>query len=543
MAEQSDRPVVETTYGKLRGALAGCEVGNRRPSQSAGCEVGNRRPSHGVSAFKGIAYGASTAGRNRFMPPPKPASWAGICDALTYVGRAPQAPSMAQRPELANLSGPPDTTPEGEDCLTLNVWSPKLGAAAKRPVMVWFHGGAFSYGSANSARLNGSILAGRQDVVVVTVNQRLNILAHLHLADIGGTDFAQSGNAGTLDMLAALQWVRDNISGFGGDAGNVTIFGHSGGGGKVSTLLAMPSAKGLFHRAIIMSGSVVRLIERERAAKLADAVLAELGLVKTQLGELQAMPFQRLIGAIAPAQKRIGPTNYPLLDRYDFGPVVDGHILPGQPFDPKAPDISRDIPVMIGDTKDEAAIFLAPDGKVWNRTLTEAELHERVARVAGAATDRILDYYKRLDPQANAAARLITTLTGSNFRIRTLLQAERLATRGGAPTWVYSFDWETPVFGGRLKAYHALDVPFVFDTLDVVGATDGSPAAYDLANRISTAWATFARTGQPNHPALPNWPAYTTVDRATMVLDASCRVVNDEGGERRRLWTDALRIA
>ncbi|MFM9939551.1 MAG: carboxylesterase/lipase family protein [Hyphomicrobiaceae bacterium] len=519
MAEISAEPIVETTTGKLRGARAA-----------------------GVDAFKGVPYGASTAGRNRFMPPQKPAKWSGVRDALAYEGRAPQAPSMVQRPELSNLSGEPDTTAETENCLTLNVWTPAVGHG-KRPVMVWFHGGAFSYGSANSARLNGRHLAARQDVVVVTVNQRLNILAHLHLADIGGVDFAHSGNAGTLDMVAALQWVRDNIANFGGNAGNVTIFGHSGGGGKVSTLLAMPRAKGLFHRAIIMSGSVVRLIERERAAKLADAVLAELGLGRKQLDELQTMPFQRLIAAIAPAQKRIGPTNYPLLDRYDFGPVVDGDVLPEQPFDPKAPDISRDIPVMIGDTKDESAIFFAPDDKVWHRTLTEAELRERVAKVAGEATERVMAHYQQLHPQANAAERQITTLTDSNFRVRTHLQTERLAARGGAPVWAYSFDWETPVFGGKLKAYHALDVPFVFDNLDVVGATDRSPETFALARCISTTWAAFARTGKPDNASIPHWPAYTLKERATLVLDKECRVVNDEGGARRGLWKDVLRIS
>ena len=525
MAEHSQQPVVETTAGKMRGATA-----------------------NGVFAFKGVPYGAPTGGRNRFMPPQTPTPWAGVRDALTYAGRAPQAPSLVQRPELSDLSGPPDTLPQSEDCLTLNLWTGALGAGSKRPVMVWFHGGAFSYGSANSARLNGANLAARQGVVVVTVNQRLNILGHLHLAGIGGPnsaqrDFAQSGNAGTLDMLAALQWVRDNIERFGGDRNNITIFGHSGGGGKVSTLLAMPTAQGLFHRAIIMSGSVIRLVERERAARLADAVLAELGLTKAQLGDLQAMPFERLIAAIAPAQKRLGPSLQPLLDRYDFGPVVDGSLLPSQPFDPKAPGFSRDIPVMIGDTKDEAAIFLAPDDKVWLRTLTEAELRSRVARYAGEATDRVLAHYQRLHPSANAAERLITIQTDATFRLRTLLQAERVAARGGAPVWLYSFDWETPVHGGKLKAYHALDVPFVFDTLDVVGATDRGAAAGELSSRMSATWARFAHTGRPDNAAIPHWPAYTSKERATLVLDAGPRVVNDEGGERRALWKDVLRLA
>src|SRR6202035_4073834 len=207
-----------------------------------------------------------------------------------------------------------------------------------------------------------------------------------------------SGNAGVLDTLASLEWVRDNIARFGGDPGNVTIFGQSGGGGKVSTLLAMPAARGLFHRAIVMSGSAIRLTDRERAAKLGEAVLAEVGLSRAQLGELQMLPFRRLIAAIAPAQKKVGASSSPLFDRYDFGPVVDGTVLPAHPFDPAAPAISADIPVLVGGVKDEMAIYLAPDDRVWNRVLSEDEMRARVAAVAGDAADRVVETYRRLYP-------------------------------------------------------------------------------------------------------------------------------------------------
>jgi len=512
----ADEPVVEIASGKIRG-----------------------RAIDGVNAFKGVPYGAPTGGRNRFMPPQKPEPWAGVRDALDWAGHAPQYPSpLKQRPELANLSGPRDTVPESEDCLTLNLWTRGLGDGAKRPVMVWYHGGAFAFGSANMPRLDGTRLAANHDVVVVTVNQRLNILGHLHLADLAGEGFAASGNAGTLDMLAALQWVRENIERFGGDPGNVTIFGQSGGGAKVSTLLAMPAARGLFHRAIVMSGAAIRLTERERAAKLAEAVLIKLGLTRQQLGELQMMPFARLIAAIDPAKKMVGPPAAPRLDRYDFGPVVDGAVLPGHPFDPAAPDVSADIPVLVGGTKDEMGSYLAPDDKVWERTLTEDELHARVAEVAGAATDRVMETYSRLYPGATPADRLISTLTDSNFRIRTVTLADRKAAKGRAPVWLYSFDWETPVFGGRLKAFHALDVPFVFETIDVVGSTDHGAVAHDLARRISATWATFARTGKPDNAAIPHWPVYDQTKRATLILDRECGVENDYGGETRLLWKE-----
>ncbi len=515
----ADGPVAETTAGRIAGATAG-----------------------GVHAFKGVPYGAPTGGRNRFMPPQKPQAWAGVRNAADYAGRAPQnPPGRRPRPELAGLSGVQDRLPESEDCLTLNIWTRGLNDGGKRPVMVWYHGGGFGYGSANTPRLDGTNLAAQHDVVVVTVNQRLNILGHLHLADLGGADFAQSGNAGTLDMVAALQWVRDNAVRFGGDPGNVTIFGQSGGGGKVSTLLATPAARGLFHRAIVMSGAAIRLNTRERAGKLAEAVLKQLGLTRTQLGELQTMPFKQVIAAIGPAQETVGPPAQPFFERYDFGPVVDGTTLPGHPFDPAATDVSAGIPVLVGGVKDEMAIYLAPNDKVWNRVLTEDEMRAQIAPVAGTATDRVIELYRRLFPGASPADRLISTLTDSNFRIRSMLLAERKFAQGRAPVWLYSFDWETPVFDGRLKAYHALDVPFVFNTIDAVNATDRGPVAHDLSRRMAATWAAFARTGKPDNAAIPPWPAYTLAERSTMIFDRQCNVVKDYGAEARVLWKEIAR--
>jgi para-nitrobenzyl esterase len=507
-------PIVETSAGKLRGTSA-----------------------DGIHAFKGVPYGAPTSGANRFMPPQMPAKWAGVREASAYRGHAPQLPGRPERrPELRTILGPADTTPEGEDCLSLNVWTPGLGDGAKRPVMVWLHGGAFAYGSGNRAVTEGANLARRGDVVVVSVNHRLNIFGFLHLADFGGERFRHSGNAGMLDQVAALQWVRDNIAGFGGDPANVTIFGESGGGGKVSVLLAMPAARGLFHRAVIQSGATIRVSTRERADALADAVLKELGLGRDQCERLQSVPVDRLAAAIAPASRVVGPRRMPLLDRYDFGPVADGGDLPTQPFDPAAPAIADDIPLLIGGTREESGFFLADDDEVWQRRVSEDSLRARVEAVAGAQAGRVLDLYKTLYPQSSREDRLIAMLTASNFWIRTVLLAGRKAARGAAPVYVYSLDWRSPACDGRLKAHHAMDLPFVFDTTEVPDTTRGAAGARELAAVISATWAGFARTGSPESPGLPRWPAYTAEARNTMILDTECGVVADPARDARLLW-------
>ncbi|MBV8738684.1 MAG: carboxylesterase/lipase family protein [Alphaproteobacteria bacterium] len=494
----------------------------------------------GVVSFKGIPYGASTAGANRFLPPRPPVPWAEVRDATSYIAQSPQSRSgHSRRPELEHFASPPDTTPESEDCLRLNVWTPGIGAA-KRPVMVWLHGGGFSFGSSNNARLEGTNLCKRGDVVLVTVNQRLNIFGHLDLSEAIGGEYAQSGNAGTLDMVAALEWVRDNIAVFGGNPDNVTIFGESGGGGKVSTLMAMPRAQGLFQRAIVQSGAAIRLRDRERALRLTEAVLRKLEIARGDIAALQSVPMNRLLAAIEPATKAIGPSRWPLLDRYPFGPVVDGDLLPRQPFDPDAPEVSADIPLIVGDTKDEATLYLSQDDRVWNDTLTEDQLRAALEPIAGARTEQVIETYRRLNPGATPARRLAATLTDCNFRIRSLLMAERRARQGWAPVWMYSFAWETPAFGGRLRSPHAIDVPFTFDTVHLLAPGNTTPGAAMLAAVMSGTWAAFAHTGRPDHPSLPYWPAYDNERRATMILDEACRVDDDPGGETRVLWQEIV---
>ena len=515
MNDQS-APLAQTSSGTVRGTII-----------------------EGTMAFKAIPYAAPPTGAHRFMPPRELAPWAGVRDAISNAGRAPQAGLRAgTRPELETFSGAPDTSSDSEDCLTLHVWTPSLSDNAKRPVMVWLHGGAFSYGSANSERLRGSRLAKRGDVVVVTVNHRLNIFGHLDLSEVGGTEYTQSGNAGVLDLIAALKWVQSNIAHFGGDPGNVTIFGESGGGGKVSTLLAVPLATGLFHRAIIQSGAAVRLRSKERSLKLTELVLKELGITANAIDQLRTESVARLLAAIKPAERALGPSIHRLFDRYPFGPVIDGDVLPRQPFDPVAPDIMRDVPLIIGDMKDETASFLAPDDLVWHRTLSEAQMIDRVHAIAGQDTNRVVETYRRLYPDASPADRLVALTTDCNFRIRSMVLAQRRAATATAPVWMYSFNWETPLHDGKMKAPHAMDVPFTFDTIDLTNATDGGATAMRLAETMSGVWAAFARTGVPDHPLIPHWPAYRVPDRATLILDAECRIDNDPRGETRALWQD-----
>lgn len=513
-ANHAPTPAVETSAGKIRGLTAA-----------------------GIHVFKGIPYGAPTGGQNRFMPPLPPEPWTGVRDAFAYAGHAPQWNSVSGgRPALTDLIGPSAERHETEDCLTINLWTPGIGDSAKRPVMVWFHGGGFAFHSANWLVYDGTNLARRGDVVVVGVNHRLNILGHLHLTDIGGARYAHSGNAGMLDLIAALHWVRDNIERFGGDPDNVTIFGQSGGGAKVSTLLALPAARGLFHRAIIQSGAAIRLTTRRRANAFAEAALRQLGISRATLDRLHAIPVDRLIAAIAPATKTAARSPLPLLDRYVFGPVVDGEDLPRQPCDPEPSKLFSDIPVLIGNTKDECTAYVMDDDAIWEDALTEDELRTAIVPIAGDATDRVLELYRHR-AAASPSEQLIAALTAGQWWIRSVLWAERAAARLGTPVFFYSFAWETPAFGGRLKAPHMIDLPLVFDNTGICGATAGAPGASELAARVSASWAQFARTGRPQIKALPSWPAYTPGERAVMVLDTECRVIRDPDRDARLLWT------
>ena len=488
----------------------------------------------GVHIFKGIPYGKSTEGAGRFMPPLLPDPWAGVRETAALGPSAPAAFGTAadtmNNPDIiAMIEGAAEYVPSSEDCLVLNVWTPGVDAA-KRPVMVWCHGGGFFAGSGGGKWNDGANLARHGDVVVVSFNHRLNILGFLYLAELADGRYADSGNAGMLDVVAALEWVRDNIAAFGGDPGNVTVFGQSGGGFKISMLMAMPSAQGLFHKAIIQSGSVLRGNSPAVSTKHAEWVLDHLGLKARQVDELQTMPLERLMDAATMVLKRVGvPGENP------FHPVVDGRALPRDPFDPDAPSISAAIPLLLGTTKDESRMLLA--GDLTNFALSEDQMRSRLIdflEVGASETDRIIAVFKAERPGARPSDIYFAVTNARMLWTNALAQAERKAAQQAGMVYLYRFDWNIPILGGRLGAPHGVTVSFVFRTVDAAKSMVGiGPERQILSDRVSNAWLAFARTGNPNHPGLTAWPAFDPHRRATMIFDNDCRVVNDPNAAER----------
>ena len=576
------QPLVETSYGKLRG-----------------------REERGICIFRGIPYARPPLGALRYRPPERPQPWAGVREAREFGRAAPQDPNALGPILRLGIGG------TSEDCLTLNIWTPATGAG-RRPVLVWVHGGAFILGAGSQSLYDGATLARRGDVVVVTINYRLGALGFLRLGDRPGASPIATGNEGLLDQIAALEWVRSEIAAFGGDAGNVTLFGESAGAMSCATLLGTSRAQGLFHRAILQSGSANYVSSREAAARVAEAYLRELDLGADEAAALLDEPPDRIIGAqrrfflgllLEPKRvfsgkflepRRIGVTMFlasvmlwrvlrrlirfilgSLLDlarqrpkrrrarfrslfaslftqprglELPFQPVLDGALLQQHPFDAIGDGLAADVPVLVGTNRDESRLFMLMDPEA--SFLDEAMLLARCkARFynrddgGGSLARRALDTYRQARAargESTAPRDLWYAMESDRSMRHPAMHLAMLQSAQQAQTYTYLFNWPSPLMGGILGSCHALELPFVFGTLDhpLLRGFAGSHlcGARELAARIQDAWLNFARRGNPAHSGLGPWPAYDATRRATMILDRECGVEDAPREPERAFW-------
>ena len=509
--------IAKTSHGQLRGAVE-----------------------DGLNVFKGVPYGGSLAGENRFKAPPKLKPWSGVRDALAY---------GAQSMQNADPAWPKDWKPaaSSEDCLFLNVWSPGLRDGKRRPIMFYSHGGGFATGNGGADPYpqnqshDGASLAKSYDVVVVTHNHRLNIFGYLYLGELLGEEYAASGAAGMLDIAAALAWVRENAEAFGGDPNNIMIWGESGGGAKTSTLVGLPAAQGHFHKASIESGATLRLRPKDAATEATLAVLSRRGLDKSRARELLKMPAEQLLEVQRPAPTAPprGSAPPPTLSgaSMGFSPVVDGHYIAAHPFDPVAPPSAVKIPIMVGTNKDETIFMFRGTPAVF--TMDDAALRQALEPSLGQNLPRVLDVYRKSRPGASPTDLYVAITTARWMGTNAITLAERKVAQKGAPVYMYMFvfDSEMPAAQGvtyPTKAAHAMEIPFKFNHPQ--WASSKREDRFKAARNMSRAWASFARSSNPNHDEIPNWPAYTLETRATMYLDAECKIVNDPFREERLLW-------
>ena len=515
-------PFVEarTTAGKVRGGTA-----------------------RGALCFKGIPYAGQVSGAERFITPPPVVPWKGVRDALTL-----GAPTLQREKQTYGEQEPAYS----EDCLYLNVWTPAVDKKA-RPVMVYLHGGGYSTGSAGSPTQDGGRMAARYDVVVVAPNHRLGLLGFLWLGDELGGDYNASGNQGMFDMIAALKWVRDNIAHFGGDPHNVTILGESGGGAKVGTLMGMPEAKGLYHKAGISSGAQLNRMPRAAAKETTKRLMKALDI--TDARKLLDVPAQTLLdlqwagekgqGGLSVATDGYVAPKMPGLQGISFsestvaghfGPVVDGICLPKDPFDPMTP-LAADVPLFIGNNRTESSFFFMGQPELFS--LDEAGLSARIGADFGDKAAGIVATYRGLYPQASPSELFLLITTARTMGFETGVAADRKAAQGAA---VYRYRWDyasnRPITGtsATLGPGHATDIGPMFDNWDEKGLHGDGPGVQAASENLSAAWASFARTGKPEIPGAPEWPRYDVATRPVMVVDAQCKVENDPDSAARKMW-------
>ena len=474
-----------------------------------------------VFTYKGIPYATA----NRFEAPQKPKNWTGVRSSMVYGPVAPLLTPTTAVNDEAEFVFDHSWGFTNEACNVLNVWTPGIKDGKKRPVMFWIHGGGFTSGSSQELpSYDGENLAKNGDVVVVSINHRLNVLGFLDLSAYGDK-YKESANVSVLDMKVALEWVRDNIENFGGDPNNVTIFGQSGGGAKVNTLMSMPSAKGLFHKAINQSGAFrSAMLDKKTTQAIGAEVLKELNISADKVDEIQKVPFEQLSAAGAKALQTVAAQmkaeGKPAIGfGLSWGPSVDGTVLPYQPTDAAAQELSKNIPLMIGTTINEFAVFSG----AMPLNSTEAEVKAALQKRYGDKTDAYIAAAKKALLHQHTPSDI--TALDVIFRPGAVAQANQKASLAGAPTYMYLFDWQSPVLDGKFRAVHCMEIPFVFDNIArCEGMTGGQKDAHILAYKMSKAWINFAKYGNPNHAGIPEWPAYTPQNTATMHFDNTCVV-------------------
>jgi para-nitrobenzyl esterase len=476
---------VETAQGKVRGGSC-----------------------RGALAFKGIPYAGSVSGAGRFRPAPPPPTWTGVRDALALGPPCPQ--------KAASTYGQEEPAYD-ENCLTLNVWTPAVSDGRKRPVMFYCHGGGFVTGSAGSVAQDGSKLAAQHDVVVVASNHRLGLLGYLFLDEAG------SANAGMQDIVAALRWVQSNIAAFGGDPGNVTIFGESGGGAKVATLMTMPMAVGLFHKAGVQSGVWPRRLEKSEASEIAARVFKSLEITPNRPDLLASVPLEKLMAVQFAAQ--------------GWGPVVDGAILPAHPYDPVTSPLSAAIPLMIGNNRDEATFNNIDRPETFS--MDETAFAKRLAEEFGDKAAALSAAYRRAMPKASPSERYIAIATAKAFGNDTAHAAD-LKSAQAAPVYAYRYDYASnhPIKGthATLRAGHATDIGSTFGNIDIPGLQGDGPGLAEASRNMGALWSSFARDGVPSADGVPSWPRYQTATRPTMLINSACQVVRDPDASVRAAW-------
>jgi len=498
MVTGADVAVAQTESGKVRGYIH-----------------------NGTYTYKGIPY----AQAERFTPPAKVKPWEGIRSSLTYGPVSPLVTPTTQVMDESEFLFHHDWGYANEDCLRLNIWTQGLQDGKKRPVMVWIHGGGYTAGSSQELpSYDGENISKKGDVVLVSINHRLNILGFLDLSEFG-EKYKASANVSMLDMVAALQWVKANIANFGGDPDNVTIFGQSGGGGKVTVLMSAPSAKGLFHKAIVQSGIWADFGNQEATKRVGAAVLNELGILPSRVDSIQKVPYEKLAAAGQRALKKveaqlkaegkpIGGFGFGL----GWGPAIDGTFLPYQPSDPRALALSTDVPLLIGSTKNE---FMTSLRNPALRKASADDIKGYIQKQYGDRADAYTAAVKKAYPTDTRPNDLIDI--DGFFRPGMVAQAGAKSSSGSAPVYSYLFAWQSPTLNGDFKAVHCMEIPFTMNNIArCEEMTGGGKDAYVLAGKMSQAWINFARSGNPNHKGLPVWQKYSSANGATLIFDTQC---------------------